>query len=215
MILIALMVSAVAALLAAEWAGSRIAICSAKMVAASTFIVVALSAGALSSIYGQVLFAGLALCWLGDALLLSPGQSTSFQLGIGAFLLGHLAYAVAFFWIGIDPFGFLAGGLLISGGGAAALRWLRPHVPKEFQIPVMSYTIVISLMVACSIGVVVAGGPLIIAIGAIGFALSDVSVARARFVSPGFINPAWGLPLYFGSQYLLAASAASVSPGLN
>jgi uncharacterized membrane protein YhhN len=215
MILIALMVSAVAALLAAEWAESRIAICTAKMIAASTFVVVALSAGALGSTYGQILLVGLVLCWIGDALLLSPGQSTPFQLGIASFLLGHLAYAVAFFWIGIDPFGFLAGGLLISGGGAAALRWLRPHVPEDFRIPVMSYTAVISLMVACSIGVVVAGGPLLIAIGAIGFALSDVSVARARFVSPGFINAAWGLPLYFGSQYLLAASAAHMSLGLN
>lgn len=201
-----IMLAAVAGLLAAEWAGSRFAIVATKMTAATTFIVAALFLGALSSVYGHILLAGLAFCWLGDAFLLSPGQSAGFQLGIGSFLLGHLAYAAAFFQLGIDPFGLLAGGLVMSGGAVAALRWLRPHVPDDFRVAVVSYVGVISLMVACSIGAVVAGGPSIVAVGAIGFALSDVSVARARFVSPGFINAAWGLPLYFASQMLLAAS---------
>jgi uncharacterized membrane protein YhhN len=215
MILILVMVSAVAGLLAAEWADSKFAIGATKMTAATTFIVVALSCGALESTYGQILLAGLALCWLGDACLLSPGQSLGFQLGIAAFLLGHLAYAVAFFELGIDPIGLAAGGLLMSGFAAGMLHWLRPRVPDDFQVAVISYIGVISLMVACAIGVVVAGGPPIVAIGAIGFTLSDISVARARFVSPGFINAAWGLPLYFASQFLLASSAAFASPAIS
>ena len=44
--------------------------------------------------------------------------------------------------------------------------------------------------------------------GAAMFCVSDLSVARDRFVSPGFVNGAWGLPLYFGGQLLLAASVA-------
>jgi len=215
MTLMLVMGSAVAGLLAAEWADSKFAIGSTKMTASTTFIVVALACGALESTYGRILLAGLALCWVGDACLLSSGRSIGFQLGIGSFLLGHLAYAIAFFELGIDPIGLGAGGLLMSGFAAGTLYWLRPHVPDDFQVAVMSYIGVISLMVACSIGVVVAGGPPIVAIGAIGFTLSDISVARARFVSPGFINAAWGLPLYFASQFVLATSAAFARPTIS
>jgi len=31
-------------------------------------------------------------------------------------------------------------------------------------------------------------------------------VARDRFVAQGFINRAWGLPMYYGGQLLLAYS---------
>lgn len=204
-------VLAVAALLHAERTGARRRIAVAKMTAASCFVGVALACGALESSYGRILLGGLAACWLGDALLLSRGRSRAFQLGIAAFLVGHLAYACAFAEIGVDPFGLLAGGLGVAGAAALTTRWLRPHVPKDFRLPVVCYVGVISAMVAMSIGVVAAGGPLVIAVGALGFAASDVSVARDRFVAPGFANAAWGLPLYFGSQALLAGSVRLVS----
>jgi hypothetical protein len=41
---------------------------------------------------------------------------------------------------------------------------------------------------------------------AVAFYLSDVSVARDRFVAPGFGNRIWGLPLYYGAQVLFALS---------
>jgi hypothetical protein len=48
--------------------------------------------------------------------------------------------------------------------------------------------------------------------GAVLFALSDVFVARDRFVHSGFANRQWGLPLYFLAQLILAASVAA--PGI-
>ena len=45
-----------------------------------------------------------------------------------------------------------------------------------------------------------------IAGGALAFYLSDLSVARDRFVRPAFVNRAWGLPLYYGAQFVLAAT---------
>ena len=45
-----------------------------------------------------------------------------------------------------------------------------------------------------------------IALGATAFFLSDIAVARNRFVAPGFTNRAWGLPLYYVGQVLLALS---------
>ena len=205
---IVVLVSAVACLLVAEWADSGIAKAAAKMSAASAFIAMALACGALESTFGQILLGGLALCWIGDACLLSPGQSTGFLVGIGAFLVAHLAYAIAFLQLGLDPIGLLVGGLAMGGFAASALSWLRPRVPDDFRIAVVSYIGVISLMVATSIGAVTAGAPLVLVIGAIGFAISDLFVARERFVRTGFVNSALGLPAYFGSQLLLAYSAS-------
>ena len=201
-------VSAVACLLVAEWADSKIAKAAAKMSAASAFIGMALACGALESTYGQILLGGLVLCWIGDTCLLSPGQSTGFLLGIGAFLLGHVVYAIAFHQLGFSPTGLLVGGLVIGGLAVIALRWLRPKVPDDFQIAVMSYIGVISFMVIASIGAVAAGAPAILAVGAIVFGVSDLFVARERFVSSGFVNSAIGLPAYFGAQLLLAYSAS-------
>ena len=53
---------------------------------------------------------------------------------------------------------------------------------------------------------VILNAPLILAVGAIVFAISDIFVARERFVRKGFVNAAVGLPAYFGSQMLLAYS---------
>jgi uncharacterized membrane protein YhhN len=167
----------------------------------------ALASGALESTYGQILLAGLALCWIGDACLLSLGQSTGFLVGIGAFLLGHAVYAIAFYQLGFDPTGLIIGGVLVGGLALIALRWLRPNVPDDFQVPVISYIGVISVMVIASIGAVAAGAPIYLAIGAIVFGISDIFVARERFVSPGFVNSAIGLPSYFGAQLLLAYTA--------
>ena len=60
--------------------------------------------------------------------------------------------------------------------------------------------------VAFAIGAVADQGPLWIGLGAVGFAASDLSVARDRFVRAQFVNAAWGLPAYYLSQLALAFS---------
>ena len=42
--------------------------------------------------------------------------------------------------------------------------------------------------------------------GALLFYLSDLSVARDRFVAPGFANGLVGLPLYYAAQLVLAST---------
>ena len=44
------------------------------------------------------------------------------------------------------------------------------------------------------------------ALGAVAFAAADISVARDRFVVSAFLNRAWGLPVYYSAQLLLAWS---------
>jgi len=48
-----------------------------------------------------------------------------------------------------------------------------------------------------------------LAIAALMFAASDVSVARNRFVARKIVNKVWGLPLYYAAQLLFATSILS------
>jgi uncharacterized membrane protein YhhN len=210
---LALVTCAVATLLLlaaekADWPTGRAV---AKLTASTMFVTVAVLAGAAETTYGLVLLAGLVLCWLGDAFLLPDGRSAAFQIGIGSFLLGHLAFGVAFLSIGVEPIAFVTAAIVVAGLAVWVLRWLGPHVPDDFRVPVRAYIVVIGLMVTLSVSAVFAGAPLVVVFGAVGFAVSDVSVARDRFVTPSFSNGAWGLPLYFGSQLLLAYSPAMLA----
>jgi hypothetical protein len=63
-------------------------------------------------------------------------------------------------------------------------------------------------MLSLAVGARGAGGHWIILIGAFLFYLSDISIARDRFIEPSFTNRLWGLPLYYGAQILLAISIA-------
>jgi len=202
---------AVAILVVAERLALRPVIVITKMIAASAFVAMALACGAGGSSYGEILLLGLVLCWVGDACLLSSGHSKGFLAGIAAFLLAHVAYAIAFSRLGLDPLALALASVLVLVFAMLVLRWLWPRVPPDFRIPVASYVAVISIMVATSIAAVVAGAPLALAVGAIGFAISDLFVARERFVAAAFANSTIGLPLYFGSQLLLAYSASQIA----
>ena len=67
-------------------------------------------------------------------------------------------------------------------------------------------------MVVCAIGASTAAGDMRLAVAALAFAASDVAVARNRFVAPGFVNRAWGQPLYYLAQLAFALSVAWVAP---
>jgi uncharacterized membrane protein YhhN len=134
-----------------------------------------------------------------------------FQLGIGAFLAAHLSYAVAFLHFPTDPTVLALSAVVFVVAAGWAIRWLRPHVPAAFRWPVRAYVLVITLMAVAAFGAWGGGGPPTIALGALGFAISDLAVARDRFVSAGFVNSAWGLPLYFAAQLLLASTASSAA----
>jgi len=177
-----------------------------KPVAAACYIWLALDRGAITTPYGRWVLLALALCWLGDLLLIPRHASHWFRLGLVAFLLGHLAYALAFLELGVSHIGLAIGATLFAGVGWLVWRWLDPHVSGRMRWPVRAYVIVISLMAALALATVAAGSSALIAVGAIGFMISDLGVARNRFVTPGLINRAWGLPLYFASQLLLAYS---------
>lgn len=202
---VVLTAAALAGLLVAEAREDRRLAAVCKPLASAGFVGAAVAAGALGNAYGRAVLAALVLSWIGDVLLLSK-RSAPFLGGLGAFLLGHVAFGIAFVLRGADRLWTLAALALLVLPALLVDRWLRPHVPADMKIPVRAYIAVITGMLALAAGTLGAGAPPLLLVGALAFYLSDLSVARDRFVHEAFANRLWGLPLYYSAQLLLAAS---------
>lgn len=199
---------AVSALLVAESRGSRAGVWIAKPLASLGFIGAGLAAGALDSEYGRWVLAALVLSLGGDVLLIPRDAPRIFRAGVLSFLLGHVAFTVAFAVHGLDLPVLLPAAAWSLIPIYIVARWLGPHVTADLRGAVYAYIIVISVMAVCAVGAAAASGDRWIPLGAAMFYVSDLSVARDRFVAPTFANRAWGLPLYFGAQLVLASTVA-------
>lgn len=177
-----------------------------KGVASAGFIAVAFSVGAFDTGYGRTVLVALVLSWIGD-MLLSYSSSDAFRAGLVAFLLAHVAYVVAFLIRGVDGTWAAMAAAIAAFAAILVWRWLGPHLDSPMRRPVAAYVAVISLMVALAFGTVGHDADPRIAAGAVAFFVSDLFVARNRFVSPGFVNRAVGLPTYYVGQVLLALSS--------
>lgn len=177
-----------------------------KLVAASSYVALALGNGALGSVYGQLILTALLLSWLGDAFLIGSG-SRAFLAGLAAFLLAHLVFGLAFWTRGVAAGAGLWSGAAMTVFGYLILRWLgRAGLSPKMRLPVVAYVIAIGPMVALGLGTAVLEASMPIMAGVLLFALSDVFVARDRFVKAEAINAQLGLPIYFAAQLLLASS---------
>jgi uncharacterized membrane protein YhhN len=198
---------AVLGLLWAEWRGVRTARAVCKTVASTAFMTVAFAAGALDTPYGQLILLALALSWWGDVLLLAQ-RSAVFLAGLGAFVLAHVAYAVAFAGQPLHGGALLAGAALMVGVGAIVLRVFWPRLKPLYRVAVPAYVVAIGAMCTLAIGAGAGSGAWWLPVAALAFAASDISVARDRFIGHAFANKLWGLPLYYAAQLVLAASVA-------
>ena len=180
-----------------------------KVVASVGFLCTAVAAGALQTRYGLMILTGLALSWFGDVFLLSRARGL-FLAGLVSFLLAHVAYVTAFAVHGLDLYACLAALVVVLVVGGMILTWIFPSVPSGMGAPVVAYIVVISAMVMLAAGAVGAGGHFTMLIGGAAFYVSDLFVARDRFVAPGFWNALCGLPIYYGAQLLLAYSVSQV-----
>lgn len=175
----------------------------AKAVASLGFVGIALARDATATRYGWLMLVGLGFGFLGDVLL-EWRSAAGFLLGLGAFFLGHLAFLAGFLLDGPDwalaGVAFLVA--LLIGVGVAV--WLHAHLPPDLVTAVRAYVLVIAAMTAAAVGL--AGSRPLATAGAIAFFASDVAVARDRFVRASFVNRAWGLPLYYLGQVLIAWS---------
>ncbi len=139
--------------------------------------------GAAGSPSGRLLVLALGLGLLGDLLLLGD-HPTRFLAGLGAFLVGHLAYVGGFVLLGLDRpwWGLL--GVAALAAGSVPVRWVLTAARREggaaLAGPVAAYVLVIGAMtvLAWATGSVPAG------IGATVFLASDTILALDRFVAP-------------------------------
>jgi len=199
---------AVTVLVWAEWRSSAVRFV-AKPIASLGFIAAALDRGAFDSTYGRILFIGLVLAAFGDVFLLGSNRPM-FLAGLVSFLLGHIAYGVAFATFGwwhdtrVNFVWLAAVSLPLAAVSYLVVRWLKPHLTDDMRSPVFAYVFVITVMVLAALSAANAGATGWILIGAIGFFLSDLAVARNQFVVESITNRVWGLPLYYAAQLVLA-----------
>ena len=166
-----------------------------------------------SPVFACVL-AGQIACWLGDVCLIFFSRKRIFTLGLAAFLLGHLLYSAAFVLAGgvTWPAGAALPVLLLAGG--IVFVKLKPHL-GPMRGAVVAYITVISIMVLGALGLagnaaLPAANRMMIAGGALSFYVSDIFVARHRFVRRQFLNRLVGLPLYYLAQFLIAWAAGGI-----
>ena len=183
-----------------------------KVAASAGFLALAFTLGVpWRTPHGAAVLAALVLSAVGDVALIGTSRR-AFLGGLIAFLLGHVAYLVAFVQLGVEPAGIVPGAVFMLVLGGAVLRTLRGPSGKLFPA-VVAYVAVIGMMVALAGGVAtahrgVAGDTL--AAAAVAFAVSDLFVARQRFLVPAFHNRAIGLPLYYGAQLAFAWAASQL-----
>ncbi len=196
----------VAVMLGALGAGKLKLMAVAKMLASCGFLAMAVAGGALQYSFGWAVLTGLFFSWWGDLFLLSY-KDKIFLAGLVVFFLAHVAYVAAFAVHGVNWPTVAVGAMIMVVPFALVAWWLRGRL-GEMRVPVYAYMVVISMMVAFSLGAWEAGGTFWMPVAAVLFYVSDLFVAREKFAVPGVVNRYIGLPLYYGGQVVFAYTVA-------
>ena len=186
----------------------------AKIGAAAGFVAVACIGGAGWG-YGRWIAVGMVFGALGDAALLGR-KRRAFVAGMILFALDHLCVMRAAALVVAPGDWPLPWGVVPLAVGAAVVAALWRNLGL-LRIPVAIYAALIAAMLTAAAAPLLTGAPpwfaqwraALLAAGALCFFASDGAVARQRFSHESFWNKAWGLPLYFAGQLLLAWSAAA------
>ncbi len=213
-LIIVLAITLLAGLLFFEKNGNQKGKLATKTILSCLFIFTALVQSHPIPGYFYILLIGLIFCLGGDVFLALP-RERMFLFGLESFLLGHVFYAGCFFYLAdLSHWTWIGAGIGIVAGGGVFFR-LRSYL-GPMLIPVIAYIVVITVMlvgawtVLCDAGVEFSGRLLVFS-GAVSFYVSDLFVARDRFLKMEFKNRLLGLPLYYFGQFLLAFSVGAVN----
>jgi uncharacterized membrane protein YhhN len=163
--------------------------------------------------YFLFLLIGMLFCLGGDVFLALP-HPRMFLWGLVSFLVGHLFYVTAFAYTAGTNQWTLIGLLMSLIASGVVYLWLQPHL-GAMKIAVICYMVVISAMAVSAWSMLGADhlmltGRILACGGALSFYVSDVFVARQRFIKTEFLNRLVGLPLYYGGQFMLAFSVGLI-----
>lgn len=167
--------------------------------------VLAATVDAADSTQQRWFVAALILCLIGDVALMLPTEM--FRLGLVAFLLGHLAFGAGFIVRGeLAPiWSVLGGAAIVMVCLAVGLQHLLPNVRRrapELFAPVAAYVAVIGSMAVAAWWGEHWAAPL----GAAMFAVSDLTLADNKFVTPRPWSPLFVMVTYHAALALLVLS---------
>jgi uncharacterized membrane protein YhhN len=180
-----------------------------KPLVLALLIVTAWLLGASDSSAGWWLLAALGLSLLGDIALLSDSEPR-FVMGLGSFLVAHLAFVVAFAHLGMPraDLGLVGLALVVVMAGSVG-RQVVPAARAEggpaLAGAVAAYMTVIGAMVVTAWAT---GHPLV-ALGATVFMVSDAVLALDRFVRARRLGSLVVMVTYHLGQVLLVLGVLS------
>ena len=186
-----------------------------KTLASLAFVCLGLlGAARAGGAYAWLTWIGLILGAAGDVLLQfmdcrPKDREPFFRAGLGAFLIGHVFYIVAFALLGRVT----GWAVLLAAALFAALFLLQFPARMDLKgqkVPVYAYAAVISVMTAFAVLSFGAGARgALVGLGGILFLVSDAILALI-FFSPlrEKALPTWNLITYYAAQILLALSIA-------
>ncbi|TGM79502.1 lysoplasmalogenase [Leptospira bouyouniensis] len=181
-----------------------------KPVLSSLFVVTAFFQIQGYTFYHSLILTGLILSLIGDICLIFFFHKKVFTAGLGAFLAGHVMYTIAFFRLGeLGAISTAVGGFFIIISVVIFMH-LKSHL-GNMRAPVLAYITIITAMVIGAVSysnqsAINITARYLVLIGALLFYISDIFVARHRFVQKEFLNRAIGLPMYYAAQFLFAIS---------
>jgi len=170
--------------------------------ASTGFVAMGIAGGRLQTAYARRVLLALMACWLGDVL-----GAWNFIHGLAAFLSAHLLLLTAFWSQGLSGRRLLRFLAPILVATMAVIFWLFPHLPPAGYLPVSLYILAITLMLLFAFSAAHAPGGAIALLGAVLFFISDIFVARWRYVNPSILNALFCYPLYYTACILFALSA--------
>ncbi len=185
-----------------------------KPLLSALFIATALLQPHSADPYFYLILAGLVLCFAGDICLIFFFNRKVFTAGLAFFLTGHILYVLAFFITAGFTTGVWISLAVMSVISFFVFTRLRPHLGSMVG-PVIAYITIISVMVvgAASLAVRQDFSPqarVLVMAGSLLFYVSDLFVARHRFVEKNIINRYAGLPMYYAAQFMLAFSVGMI-----
>ena len=207
-VLLGLIAAGAISMLAARLTDARALVMPLILLASTSYVALGVASGGLRTAFGRVTLCGLACCWIGDAI--GPGN---FLFGLGAFLAGHIFFAVSFAIHGIAPRRTVVAFGVVFAVSAAVGALLWPHVPAAERVPFTAYCTVISIMLVTAASVR-PGLPLALPAAAL-FYVSDVCVALWRYADSAIDGYLCYL-LYYAACALFALNArhaAATAPG--
>lgn len=173
------------------------------LIAASTgFVLVGIIAFLKNkSKYGAFVLLALIFCWFGDFL-----GSYNFKSSVIAFALAHLAFILSFLFHNIKKSRCLISLVIFSLFDVGIYYWLNPFLNDSDRILVITYMVIITIMVILALGVSSEPIRILVYAGAVLFYISDIFVARWKFVHSSSLNAFFCYPLYYTSCLLFAFS---------